>query len=324
MDRVEALVSATSEPAADVLSEILRGIRLEGTARTRCELLEPWGPEAAISPAAEFHLIVAGSGWLQWAGARTPRQFEAGDLVVFPHGDAHALFSPHDAARTPAAEVLRGRKLDDFGSAVLGGEGKRTEIICGFFRVRSARPHPLIQALPGLIHLRHRDTRDTLWLRSVANLLTHEINAVQQGTHAAIDRLVEILFIYAVRAYASTSRPAQGFLAALSDHHIGRALNLMQARLSEPWTLESLAREVALSRAAFAGRFQRLVREAPMSYLARQRMERAYELLTTTGLSVAQVAGHVGYASEAAFARAFKKTTGRGPGEARRGAMEAA
>lgn len=315
--RMSALPRAA---AADVLSDVLQSIRANGTASFRCEMARPWGLRAEASDMTHFYLVLAGTGWVRSNGARTPVLLQAGDLIVFPQGDAHALCSPCDAPLAPVCDVVRHEPAPHRGTAADGGRGECTRMICGSFRIGAGRRHALIDALPGMIHLRQQDARDAGWPRGVADLLAHAMDCREQGGQAMIDRLAEVLFIQSVRAHVCASPREQGFLAALSDRHIGGALSLMHARPAEAWTLDSLAREVALSRAVFAGRFRQLVREAPIAYLTRLRMEAARELLATTRLSVARVAEQVGYRSEAAFARAFKKTVGLRPGAVRRGA----
>ena len=302
----------------DVLSDILRSIHLGGGVYFRCEFSAPWGMELKPTPVAEFHIIVSGNCWLRMAGRSNPIPLQGGDLVAFPHGDAHSLVDAPDGVALPAEEILQGQNLDHYGPVRYGGNGLPATVLCGYFQFDRDNPHPLVAALPPLIHIRGADSYDFAWLQTALNFMIHETKAAKPGAEAVVDRLAEVLFVQMVRAYVQQSKAPPGMLAAIADKQIGAALQLMHQAPQQPWVLASLAQQVGMSRSAFAARFSQRVGQTPMQYLTFWRMQRARELLAATRLSIAAIAERVGYRSEAAFNKAFKKTVGTGPGAYRR------
>ncbi len=302
----------------DVLSDILRSIHLGGGVYFRCEFSAPWGMEIKPTPVAEFHVIVRGNCWLRIAGRSDPIPLQGGDLVAFPHGDAHSLIDAPDGMARPAEEIVQGQNLDHYGPVTYGGTGLPATVLCGYFQFDRDHPHPLVAALPALIHIRGTDSHDFAWLQTALNFMIHETRAARPGAEAVVNRLVEVLFVQLVRAYIEQSQAPPGMLAAIADKQIGAALQLMHQAPQDPWTLATLAQQVGMSRSAFAARFNQLVGQTPMQYLMFWRMQRARELLAATRLSIAAIAERVGYQSEAAFNKAFTKAVGTGPGAYRR------
>ncbi len=307
----------------DVLSDILRPLRLRGGVHFRCEFSAPWGMEMKPSARAEFHIVVRGQCWLRVAGRKQPIPLASGDLVVLPRGDPHSLLdSPHSRAR-PAGEIVRGQDLDNYGPVTYGGAGLPAEVLCGYFELDRDRPHPIVAGLPALVHIRNTDREDLAWLQTALNFMIHETRAAKPGAELVVNRLVEVLFIQVIRAYLQQAEAPPGIWAAIADKRIGAALRLMHQVPQKGWTLETLARQIGLSRSAFAAQFSELVGNTPLRYLTSLRMRRAQELLQDAGMSTAAVAAEVGYQSEAAFGKAFKKFAGKGPGRYRRGARGA-
>ncbi len=198
------------------------------------------------------------------------------------------------------------------------GQGEPASLLCGYFRCSRDSRHPLLAALPAVIHIRHNGRRDLAWLQTSLEFMIHETRAARPGAEAVVDRLVSVLFIQMVRAYVEQAEAPPGMLAAFTDRAVGAALALMQRSPHENWTLHRLARRVGVSRSTFAERFVQLVGQTPMQYLTLWRMQLARRLLTESHLSMAAIAERVGYRSEASFGKAFKKAAGTGPGAYRR------
>jgi AraC-like DNA-binding protein len=297
---------------------MLATMRLRGGVHFRCEFASPWGMAMEPTRDAPFHIVVRGNFWLRVADRREPIALHAGDLVVMPQGGAHALLDSPGGAARPVAEIVAGQSLDRYGPVVNEGDGQPASILCGYFRFDRNPPHPLLDALPTLIHVKGADSQDLAWLNATLNFMIHETRAARPGAEAVVDRLAAVLFIQVLRAYIESGESSPGMLAAFADRQIGAALELMHRRPTEAWTLDGLARQVGLSRSVFAARFQRLVRQPPLQYLTLWRMQLARTQLTSTRLPLARIAERVGYGTEASFSKAFKKIVGTSPGQYRR------
>lgn len=304
----------------DVLSDILRPLRLRGGVYFRCEFSAPWGMAINPTPVAEFHIVVRGNCWVRMARYKEPIPLGSGDLVVFPHGDPHSLLDAPESAARPAEEILEGQSLDDYGPVIYGGAGRPAEVLCGYFEFERSRTHPIVAALPAMVHIRSTDTIDLAWLQSVITFMIHETRAARPGSELVLNRLSEVLFVQMVRAHLQQSDAPPAIWSAIADKQIGAALQLMHGAPKSDWTLDALARQVGMSRSAFASKFGRLVQQTPLEYLTALRMRRAEELLTEGRLSTASIAEEVGYQSEPAFSKTFKKLVGVGPGAYKRGA----
>ncbi|MBI2311466.1 MAG: AraC family transcriptional regulator [Betaproteobacteria bacterium] len=302
----------------DVLSDILSSLHLKGGVYFRCDFSAPWGMEIKPTPVAEFHLITRGQCWLRVPSRPTPIPLHSGDVVVFPHGDAHTLLDAPGSEAVPAEKIVAGQNLDHYGPVVYGGDGLPAGILCGYFEFDREARHPLIAALPPVIHIRGTDTHDFAWLQTAITFIAQETREPRPGGDAVVNRLAEVLFIQILRVHIERAEMPLGLLAAIADKQIGAALAHLHNAPEKPWSVASLANRVAMSRSAFAARFARLVGQSPMDYLARRRMDKARELLEVHRMSVAAVAEKVGYRSEAAFGKAFKKIVGTGPGAFRR------
>lgn len=319
----------------DPLSEVLHSVRLTGAIFYFVDCVAPWVAEAppardiaaALMPSAEhvfeFHALIDGSCWAAPLGAPRvpPVQLTAGDFVAFPRGEAHVISSAPGMRAAPDPAIFsrtHGEPLPiqvRYGS----GAGARSRVVCGFLGC-DARPfNPLLETLPRVLHASRRDGGE--WLARFVELAVAETQDRRPGGISVLARVSELLFIEVVRRYVASLAPEQtGWLAGLRDEFVGRAIARLHARPAAPWSLEALARDVGLSRSALAERFTRLVGEPPMRYLTRWRMQVAAQRLAG-GAHVQAVAADVGYASEAAFSRAFKKVVGTPPAtwaEARR------
>jgi AraC-like DNA-binding protein len=267
---------------------------------------------------AEFHVVVRGNCWLRMPGQRELIALQGGDVVAFPHGGAHGLVDAPEREELPAAEILEGQSVEHFGPVTHGGGGLPASILCGYFEFDRDSLHPLVAALPPLIHLRGTESSEFAWLQTALQFMIHETLAAKPGAEAVVSRLAGVLFVQMVRAYVAQSNSPPAMLAAIADKQIGAALAFMHKEPARAWTLDTLARSAGMSRSALAARFHQLVGNTPMQYLTMWRMQRARKLLGESALSTAAIAERVGYQSEAAFAKAFKKALGTGPGAYRR------
>jgi AraC-like DNA-binding protein len=316
---------------ADVLSDVLRAVRLTGAVYFDFELSSPWVAEAPpsreiadkVMPGAqrviEYHLLARGTCWAHAVG-QEPMRVREGDLIVFPQGDAHVLSSAPGMRAAPDMSAFARPSTPlpivyEFG----GGGPERARIVCGFLGCDERPFNPLLTALPTVIHLSAAGPQATSgWLGTLLNIAVSESGSARAGGENVLARLSELMFVEAIRRYLETLPPAQtGWLAGLRDPAVGQALAALHGQPAEPWTVERLARLVGLSRSVCAERFTELVGQPPMQYLALWRMQLASRLLVEGG-QVAAVAGAVGYESEAAFSRAFKKLVGQPPAMWRR------
>jgi AraC-like DNA-binding protein len=313
----------------DPLSDVLRVIRLDGAYFYAVEAAGPWSVEAPaarqlsprILPSAEhlisYHILTEGSCYGGLAG-EDQVELGAGDVIVFPHGDAHVMSS---ARGLRIGADVYGSAPDRYPNTVVLGDGgpRGASFVCGFLGCDLRPFNPLLASLPRRMHMRGMSSAG---LGGFTRLVTEESRLRRAGADTVLTRLAELMFIEVVRRYLDELTPEQtGWLAGLRDEVVGRALALLHARPGEPWSLADLAREVGSSRSKLAERFTLLVGRPPMQYLAQWRMQVAANLLLQSGAKVASVGLEVGYDSEAAFSRAFKKATSLAPGawrEARR------
>lgn len=313
----------------DALSELLKVVRLSGGVFLEASFTAPWCVRAQLGPkdcrqalsesasVTAIHYVLDGRMLLQLGGA-APIEVGAGAVVLLPRNDVHLLASEAGLAAVDANALVQMQREGALARIDHGGGGALTRIVCGFVGTEMRR-HPLFDALPQFLVLELNGRPEGEWVASSFRFAAQEVAAARAGSETVLARLAELLFVEAVRGYLATLRPGQqGWLAGLRDPAVGRALALMHARIAHPWTSEDLAAEVLLSRSAFAERFTNLVGVLPMSYLAAWRMQVAAQGLRESRRSIAQVADAVGYESEAAFARAFKREMGVSPGEYRR------
>ena len=317
---------------ADVLSDVLRAVRLTGAVYFDFELSSPWVAEAPpsreiagkVMPGAqrviEYHLLARGTCWAHALG-HDPLCLREGDLIVFPQGDAHVLSSAPGMRSAPDMSMFARPSAALPIVYELGGGGpERARVVCGFLGCDERPFNPLLTALPAMIHLAASGPQGTSgWLGMLLTIAAKESGSARAGSENVLARLSELMFVEAIRRYLETLPPAQtGWLAGLRDPVVGQALAALHQRPAETWTVERLARLVGLSRSVLAERFTGLVGQPPMQYLTLWRMQLASRLLIEGG-QVAAVAGAVGYESEAAFSRAFKKVVGQAPAMWRKG-----
>lgn len=310
---------------SDTLSDVLRAVRLSGAVFFTVDGSAPWvtetpaGPEIAphIMPGAEhvidYHVLAAGSCWGGLIGEPAIR-LEVGDVIVFPQGDPHVMSSAPGMRGHPSVDTYRlsGAQLPISISANGGGR-ERAQLICGFLAC-DARPfNPLLATLPRVIHVPRLPDDDGV-ISQFIRLALAESAARRAGGEAVLAHLSELLFVEVVRRHLATlPLDHRGWLAGLRDEQVGRALARLHARPAHPWTLDDLARESGVSRSVLAERFNDFVGVPPMQYLAEWRMQLAAGLLAGTALGLAEIAERVGYGSEAALSRAYKRLVGVAP-----------
>ncbi|VWX54637.1 AraC family transcriptional regulator [Novosphingobium sp. 9U] len=315
----------------DLLSDVLRVARLSGGVFLRAEFSAPWCvasqmvPEACspyLAPAnhlIQYHFIVSGEPWVRVADQpATLVRLRPNEVVIFPQNDVHHIGSDLAIDPTPSIDVA---EPDGEGMyrIVHGGGGDQVRMICGWLGCDFAEGNPVIAHLPRLLHLAVGEGGEGDWIRSTFQYAAHEIASGRPGSATVLAKLSELLFIEAVRRHvAGLSQEAAGWLAALRDPHVARALSAFHEDVGRNWTVEALARETGLSRSALGERFQRLLGTSPMAYQAQWRMQVAAQKLVGTRATLAQIADEVGYESEAAFSRAFKKARGVAPATWRR------
>jgi AraC-like DNA-binding protein len=310
----------------DVLSEVLKAVKLDGALFYNAEFSAPWcfcsPPSPSLAPYLSadskhiiiFHLLTEGRGHAEVEGEARPLPLNAGDLVIFPHGDPHHMrngpyVKPVDHAAEVRRVVSQGLKV-----ARMGGGGEVAKFICGYMTCDPRLSRILLAGLPPVLKVNIRVDPSGQWLEQTIRYSVDNADVSQPGGAAVIAKLSEVLFVETLRRYVASLPPEQtGWLAGVRDQEIGKVLALLHRRPAHPWTVTSLAREVGLSRSVLAERFRRYLSKTPMAYLAYWRLQLGAQLLQSTSSSVAEVAGEVGYESEPSFNRAFKRAFGLPP-----------
>jgi AraC-like DNA-binding protein len=313
----------------DALSETLRVVRLIGAIFINARFKAPWcyqSPRADVAapllePGAErvviFHLITEGECYVE-LGRQPPVRLVAGDVVVFPKGDAHRMTSkpgvpPAKGTRLEQVLARRPRQL------VYGGDGPTTRIVCGYLACDARLAGMLLAGLPSLLRVNVRGSNAGIWLEASVRYALAEAHSPRPGGSGVLAKLAEVLFIEVLRLYMNEQGEGRtGWLAGVSDRIVGPALNLMHSRPAHAWTLEQLAHEGGTSRSVLAERFQNLVGSTPMHYLTQWRMLLAANLLCRSNAPLARIAEDVGYHTDTAFSRAFRRVYGAPPASWRR------
>ena len=305
----------------DPLDDVFAAMRVRSALYARLEARAPWGVSLAGGESARFGLVVRGSCLLEVPGVAEPVALAAGDCYVLAHGTPYVLRDHPDTPTVSCASVVR----DRIGGVVaLGGTGTAASVICGWFHFDLRAARPLLDLLPVLLHVKMEQAR-AIALQGTLQLLAMETGEPGLGSGLLVSRLADIVFVQAVRAHvAAEGRQQTGWLGALADARIGTALRAMHKDMARGWTVETLASAASLSRSAFAQRFRERVGQAPLEYLTHWRMFKAGNMLGQGHAPVGAIAGAVGYESEAAFSKAFKRTMGMAPRAWRAAARESA
>jgi AraC-like DNA-binding protein/mannose-6-phosphate isomerase-like protein (cupin superfamily) len=298
----------------DALSKILEAIKLKGVVYDKRELSAPWGLDISQDEASQFWRLLKGKCFLKVPGEPL-LEMQEGDLVFVPHGSSHWIADHPGSRRVPSIEFRRAR---DSGKPMFTGDGDTSIFIGGHFEFDTKPAHPFLADLPNIIHITHFKTEVRAWLQHTANLIAEEVSRERPGSKIILGRLAEIAFVYLIRAYLEKADHAKGFLLALKDERISKALKLMQESPEKEWTLDLLSSAAGMSRSLFCHQFKIMVGETPLSYLTNWRIIKAKELLLTSKGNISELSMDVGYQSEAAFNRIFKKKVGQTPASFRR------
>lgn len=300
-----------------MLTETLADFGMSGVFYAASQLSAPWGIEIPPMPGTiVFHLVTEGELVLVVDGATTP--MAAGDVVLVPHGTGHAVLDAPGSRATPLFDLPRVEVGERYERLRIDGPGPRTELVCGAVGFTGLGVARLVRSLPPVLAAGRGD--ETAWMRAAFELIGAETRQARPGSDVITARLADVLVVQVVRSWLESGAPEQGWVAGLRDPLLGRALTAFHDAPGAPWTLASLAGAAGVSRSAFAARFRDRVGEPPMAYVTAWRMDVAARLVREERLPLARVAERVGYQSEAAFNRAFRRAHGVTPGAfARRG-----
>jgi AraC-like DNA-binding protein len=311
----------------DTLSEVLRAVRLKGAVFFDVACSAPWVAEtppakviaSAILPdtehVMEYHVVTSGSCWASVVGHDiAPVRLSAGDVVAFPQGHGHVLSSERGMRGDPDARDLVDKQTQ---LPVLlnldGGGDDHAHIVCGFLGCDSRPFNPLLESLPPILHVRSNEQSE--WMQQFSRFALMEANEKRMGGGGILSKLGELMFVELVRRYVeSLPEESLGWLGGLRERHTGRALHLIHTQPKRDWTLDSLAKEAGLSRSSFTERFTGYVGMPPIQYLQKWRLQMAASRLIEGG-TIADIAADIGYESEAAFSRAFKRVIGASPAD---------
>jgi AraC-like DNA-binding protein len=305
-----------ADVVADIVADVVATTRRGSLMYSRNRFHAPWGASFPAGQAASLHVVAAGACWLTVDG-HDPVQLTRGDVVLIPSGAAHTLADALDRPARPMAEIA-GRSLEDGPPecVVIEGDGPSTVWLCGGYRLAPDLQHPLTRLLPPLVVVTAAQSRGT-GLGAAVDLLAAEIEGTDPGAPAVMASLVDLLFVYLLRTWLAEHHQETGWGRALFDPAVGAALALVHDDPARAWTLDALAGAVGVPRATFSRRFSALTGQSPMAYVTAWRMALAARMLRDEQVTLRQVALRVGYESEFAFARAFKRTTGQAPGHYR-------
>ena len=279
-----------------VFSAVLRTNQLRARISSNATYCDNWTEPEPAAEHGMFHLIDTGVCWVCSDVLEAPVRLAAGDLVVFPQGSAHTLMATPDGRTAP--------------------EARFTSMLCGEFEFATGKRNAIADALPDCFVVREQDSG--MQFRQLAQLMLHEARSNSFGSRAILDKMADTLFVMAVRHHIEHSAERRGLLAALCDPRLVRALEAIHTQPGKEWTVAALAEAAHMSRTAFANHFASVLGAGPIEYLTQWRMSEARRLLSDPRTSVATVAADLGYRTEAAFRRAFKRVTGVGPGVVRR------
>lgn len=313
------------EVEQDVLSTVLRAVRLDGAFYYNAEFSAPWTAEAPpareiaplLAPGAEhlitYHVLLAGGGYARLAdGPRTP--LKPGDVVLFPHGDPHCLGAGRERNRVPEEYAYPHWKDKSLQMVRFGGGGEVSRLVCGYLVCEPQLSAVVLSGLPRMITVNIREGGSGDWLEESIRFSVNQTTAAEPAGQAVLTKLAEALFVETIRRYiCSLPASESGWIAGVRDPDVGRALALLHADPRRAWTIRDLATMVGVSRSILAERFTRYLGEPPISYLTNWRLQIGAQLLASGSRGVAEIAAEVGYESEASFNRAFKRKFGEPP-----------
>jgi len=314
----------------DAFSEILSGVKLNGAVFFSAEFSAPWGfstppPNVLagqLAPGAEhlvlYHFVIDGGAIVQMVDGSSI-DLTSGDVVIFPHAHQHHMASGKGSVPPfPNYGIIAKIKARNLNTLRAGGGGATSRFVCGYMTCDPLLCRPVLSALPPVFKVNIRTDRSGHWLESSILHLVEEAASGRVGSEAMLAKLSEALFVDTLRRYiAGLPEQQMGWLAGTRDPIVGKSLGLLHSRIAHPWTIADLADEVGISRSALVDRFTRYLSEPPMTYLTRWRLQLAARSLERTSRGVAEIAADIGYESEAAFNRAFKREFGLPPGRYR-------
>lgn len=313
----------------DALSEALNAVRMTGAIFYYAECSAPWGFSVPaldrvahrLSPGTErlvpYHLVSEGTASLKFENLQL--QLDAGDVLIIPHGEAHEVSNGSPPRLIDSAAPLGKFLAGELRTMTLGGGGAKTCFVCGYFGCERSADRLFLAGLPQVIKMNVRGDATGQWLESSIRYLVSERDTPRPGQAVLLAKMAEALFVQTLRRYMESLPPEQtGWLAAARDPIVGAALGLMHAAPGAPWSLEELARRIGASRSVLTKRFDRFLGEPPLAYLTRWRLQLAARALQTSRKPIGEIAANVGYTSQAAFNRAFKREFDTQPVQYRR------
>jgi AraC-like DNA-binding protein len=301
----------------DVLSDILENVRLRSMVFAQTELVPPWGIRAEPRSELAFHILTRGHCWFEVDGEESV-EVGPGDVLLLAPGRGHVLRDRPETRPRPLAKWIAS---GDFARAPAGDIPRAAHLVCGVFHVDEVGGELLRSVLPPVIHARDLAQGAAPWIAETLRLVSYEAAGPRPGKDSVVNRLCEALFVYVLRGHlAGSGGQKSSWLRGLVDPQIARALTAVHERPEEDWTVASLAAAAGMSRSGFAARFQEVVGQSPIRYLASWRLQKAADLLRRGDATIDQVAARYGYESAAAFSKAFKRTIGLAPGAYRRAA----
>jgi AraC-like DNA-binding protein len=304
-------------PEPDGLSQLLLRLTVTSTVYCLSQMSSPWGFKVAARADPAFHLLTLGGAWLEVEGRSDRIRLNAGDLVILPRGEGHAV---RDSPNSPVTWL--DRILEDTppinGQLAYGGGGERSELLCGGFAVDQITGRPLLEALPTVVHLRGSEGRAPEWLVGLIRMIATEMASSRAGSEAVVTRLTDALLAQALRECLIDADRGLGNATAVSDPQIARSLRLIRDHPDQEWSVPKMAAAVSMSRSSFSQRFRVATGESPMRHLTRYRMSRAADYLRATEVGVREIARLTGYDSEVSVSKAFKRQFGMSPGAYRK------
>jgi AraC-like DNA-binding protein len=303
----------TDQVNVAAIGEALRFVQMSGIFYCPSELSEPWGLELPpMENCVWFHVVTAGECTVEVEGVC--RTLRTGDLALVPRGHGHKAWGEDATETLPVLDLPHDYVSDQYAVLRHGGGGAATLLVCGGIRFDHPASRHLIESLPPLIHIEASRSTRADWMQATLQLIAEETQHIRPGSDAVVSRLCDILVIQAIRTWIERDPAAQtGWLGALNDEQIGSTIAMIHTDPTRDWSVATLAGEAAMSRSAFAARFTDMVGESAMRYVTRWRMYAAVELLSSSNSTVASVSTQVGYDSQAAFSRAFKRVIGTTP-----------